>query len=113
MTRLTFAGAIFLTALAVLPMLVQNLMGVPSITAQFFGGTGLLIIVGVMLDTMRQAETYLLQRHYDGFLKKGRIKGRTVVGAGGTSNTISEAQIAWLLVIIAMIALGGILVSLR
>jgi preprotein translocase subunit SecY len=113
MTRLTFAGAIFLTALAVLPMLVQNLMGVPSITAQFFGGTGLLIIVGVMLDTMRQAETYLLQRHYDGFLKKGRIKGRTVVGAGGMSNTISEGQIAWLLVIIAVIALGGILVSLR
>ena len=113
MTRLTFAGAIFLTALAVLPMLVQNLMGVPSITAQFFGGTGLLIIVGVMLDTMRQAETYLLQRHYDGFLKKGRIKGRTVAGTGATSNAISESQIAWLLVIIAIIALGGILVSLR
>ena len=75
MTRLTFAGAIFLTALAVLPMLVQNFLGVPSITAQFFGGTGLLIIVGVMLDTMRQAETYLLQRHYDGFLKKGRDQG--------------------------------------
>ncbi|NBS14315.1 MAG: preprotein translocase subunit SecY, partial [Verrucomicrobia bacterium] len=102
MTRLTFAGAIFLTALAVLPMLVQNLMGVPR-----------LIIVGVMLDTMRQAETYLLQRHYDGFLKKGRIKGRTVAGTGATSNAISESQIAWLLVIIAIIALGGILVSLR
>lgn len=66
-----------------------------------------------MLDTMRQAETYLLQRHYDGFLKKGRIKGRTMAGTGGTSNAISESQIAWLLVIIALIALGGILVSLR
>jgi len=54
-----------------------------------------------------------LQRHYDGFLKKGRIKGRTMAGAGGTSNAISESQIAWLLVIIALIALGGILVSLR
>ncbi|MEI7693959.1 MAG: preprotein translocase subunit SecY, partial [Verrucomicrobiota bacterium] len=113
MTRLTFAGAIFLTALAVLPMIVQNFLGVPSITAQFFGGTGLLIIVGVMLDTMRQAETYLLQRHYDGFLKKGRIKGRSVSGPGSTSGSISERQIAWLLVIIAIIALGGIVITLR
>jgi len=113
MTRLTFAGAIFLTVLAVLPMLVQNFMGIPSITAQFFGGTGLLIIVGVMLDTMRQAETYLLQRHYDGFLRKGRIKGRTVAGTVGSSNTISEGQIAWLLVIIAIIALAGVVISLR
>jgi preprotein translocase subunit SecY len=113
MTRLTFAGAIFLTALAVLPMIVQNFLGVPSITAQFFGGTGLLIIVGVMLDTMRQAETYLLQRHYDGFLKKGRIKGRSVSGPGGTTGSISERQIAWLLVIIAIIALGGIVITLR
>ena len=46
------------------------------ITAQFFGGTSLLIIVGVMLDTMRQVETHLIQRHYDGFLRKGRIRGR-------------------------------------
>jgi preprotein translocase subunit SecY len=113
MTRLTFAGAIFLTALAVLPMLVQNFLGVPSITAQFFGGTGLLIIVGVMLDTMRQAETYLLQRHYDGFLKKGRIKGRSTGGNVGTAQTISERQIAWLLVLIAIIALSGIVISLR
>ena len=94
-------------------MIVQNLLGIPSITAQFFGGTGLLIIVGVMLDTMRQAETYLLQRHYDGFLRKGRIKGRTVAAVGGSSNTISERQIAWLLVIIAVIALGGVVLSLR
>ena len=113
MTRLTFAGAIFLTVLAVLPMLVQNFMGIPSITAQFFGGTGLLIIVGVMLDTMRQAETYLLQRHYDGFLRKGRIKGRTVAATVGSSNAISERQIAWLLVIIAIIALAGVVISLR
>ena len=102
-----------LTVLAVLPMLVQNFMGIPSITAQFFGGTGLLIIVGVMLDTMRQAETYLLQRHYDGFLRKGRIKGRTVAATVGSSNAISERQIAWLLVIIAIIALAGVVISLR
>ena len=49
------------------------------ITAQFFGGTSLLIIVGVMLDTMRQVETHLIQRHYDGFLRKGRIRGDRLI----------------------------------
>jgi len=62
---------------------------------------------------MRQAETYLLQRHYDGFLKKGRIKGRSTGATGGTAQTISERQIAWLLVLIALIALGGVIISLR
>jgi len=51
-------------------------MTIPQTVSQFFGGTSLLIIVGVMLDTMRQMESHLLMRHYDGFLKKGRIKGR-------------------------------------
>src|SRR5947199_10821226 len=77
MTRLTFAGAIFLTLIAVLPSLLSQGLHVPTITAQFFGGTSLLIIVGVMLDTMRQVETHLIQRHYDGFLRKGRIRGRS------------------------------------
>ena len=72
MTRLTFAGAVFLTFIAVLPSLLSQGLNVPVITAQFFGGTSLLIIVGVMLDTMRQVETHLIQRHYDGFLRKGR-----------------------------------------
>jgi preprotein translocase subunit SecY len=54
-----------------------------------------------------------LQRHYDGFLKKGRIKGRSVGATGGTAQTISERQIAWLLVLIALIALGGVILSLR
>src|SRR3954468_15728028 len=76
MTRLTFAGAVFLTLIAVLPSLLSQGLHVPQITAQFFGGTSLLIIVGVMLDTMRQVETHLIQRHYDGFLRKGRIRGR-------------------------------------
>ena len=76
MTRLTFAGAIFLTLIAVLPSLLSQGLHVPQITAQFFGGTSLLIIVGVILDTMRQVETHLIQRHYDGFLRKGRIRGR-------------------------------------
>lgn len=76
MTRLTFAGAIFLVVIAVLPQLLARGLQVPYITAQFFGGTGLLIIVGVMLDTMRQVETHLIQKHYDGFLRKGKIRGR-------------------------------------
>jgi preprotein translocase subunit SecY len=77
MTRLTLAGAAFLTLIAIIPDGVLFSTGVPYQAAQFFGGTGLLIIVGVLLDFLRQIETYLLQRHYDGFLKKGRIKGRS------------------------------------
>jgi len=76
MSRITLAGAIFLTIIAVIPIILGNEMNVQQNVAQFFGGTSLLIIVGVMLDTMRQMESHLLMRHYDGFLKKGRIKGR-------------------------------------
>jgi len=76
MSRITLAGAIFLTIIAVIPILLQEWMGIPQQVAQFFGNTSLLIIVGVMLDTMRQMEAHLLMRHYDGFLKKGRLKGR-------------------------------------
>ena len=76
MSRITLAGAIFLTIIAVIPDLLGRLMRVPFPVAQFFGGTSILILVGVMLDTMRQMESHLLMRHYDGFLKKGRLKGR-------------------------------------
>jgi preprotein translocase subunit SecY len=76
MSRITLAGAIFLTVIAVIPIILGNVMNVQQNVAQFFGGTSLLIIVGVMLDTMRQMESHLLMRHYDGFLKKGRLKGR-------------------------------------
>ncbi len=76
MTRITFAGAVALLLLAVLPMLLSNAMGIPMVVAQFFGGTSLLIIVGVALDTMRQIETFLLNRHYDGFMTKGQIRSR-------------------------------------
>ncbi len=72
MTRLTLFGAIALTAIAILPSLLQDLFQIPYTVGQFFGGTGTLIAVGVMLDTMRQVETYLLQRHYDGFLQKSK-----------------------------------------
>jgi preprotein translocase subunit SecY len=76
MSRITFAGAIFLLIIAVIPMILYAKMNVPYPVAQFFGGTSMLICVGVLLDTMRQMESHLLMRHYDGFLKKGRIKGR-------------------------------------
>lgn len=74
MTRITLAGAVFLTLIAVLPTVMGNQFGIPYMIASFFGGTSLLIIVGVMLDTMRQVESHLLMRHYDGFLKKGKLK---------------------------------------
>ena len=76
MTRITLAGAVFLTAIAVLPMILARSVGIPPMVAQFFGGTSLLIIVGVMLDTMRQVESHLVTRHYDGFLRKGHLRGR-------------------------------------
>jgi preprotein translocase subunit SecY len=76
MSRITLAGAVFLTIIAIIPIVLYRAMGVPYVVASFFGGTSMLIIVGVMLDTMRQVETHLLMRHYDGFLKKGRLRGR-------------------------------------
>ena len=76
MSRITLAGAIFLTVIAVIPIILYRFWQVPYAVATFFGGTSMLILVGVMLDTMRQMESHLLMRHYDGFLKKGRLKGR-------------------------------------
>lgn len=78
MTRLTLAGSLFLLFIAILPTAMSSGMGLSQKITHFFGGTGALIAVGVSLDTMRQIETFLLQRHYDGFMKKGRIRGRSV-----------------------------------
>ena len=75
MSRITLAGAIFLTVIAVIPIMLYQRDADPVPVATFFGGTSMLIIVGVMLDTMRQMESHLLMRHYDGFLKKGRLRG--------------------------------------
>ena len=77
MTRVTFGGAIFLMVLALFPMFLYNTFKIPFMVSQFFGGTSLLIMVGVVLDTMRQLESHLTMRHYDGFLKSGRIRGRS------------------------------------
>ncbi|HVK59429.1 MAG TPA: preprotein translocase subunit SecY [Candidatus Kapabacteria bacterium] len=76
MSRITLAGAIFLVLIALIPMLLGDAFNIDPTVSQFFGGTSVLITVGVLLDTMRQMETHLLMRHYDGFLKKGRMKGR-------------------------------------
>lgn len=76
MTRITLPGAVFLTIIAVLPSVINSQLGIPFLVSSFFGGTGLLIIVGVMLDTMRQIESHMLMRHYEGFMKKGRVRGR-------------------------------------
>ncbi len=76
MTRITLIGAIFLTVIAVLPSVLHKQFDVPWLVASFLGGTSLLIVVGVTLDTMRQVESHLLMRHYDGFLKKGRLRSR-------------------------------------
>jgi preprotein translocase subunit SecY len=76
MSRITLAGAVFLTVIALIPIWLYRELQIPYSVATFFGGTSMLILVGVLLDTMRQMETHLLMRHYDGFLKKGRLRGR-------------------------------------
>jgi preprotein translocase subunit SecY len=76
MSRLTLAGAIFLTLIAVVPIMLYKQLNISQNIAQFFGGTSILIAVGVLLNTMRQVESHLMMRHYDGFLKKGRLRGR-------------------------------------
>lgn len=72
LTRVTLPGGVFLAAIAILPFFLIQQFNVPF----FFGGTGLLIVVGVALDTLQQIESHLLMRHYDGFMKKGRMRGR-------------------------------------
>jgi len=109
MSRLTFAGAIFLTVIAVLPPILSQLIGVPRLAARFFGGTGLLIIVGVLLDVMRQVETHLIQRHYDGFLRKGRIRGR-FERPGQKGAAVEGGKVVWLFFGAAVLIIGLIVV---
>ena len=75
LTKITLPGSIFLAIVAILPAFVSG-WGVSRNFAQFFGGTSLLIVVGVALDTLQQIESHLLMRHYDGFMKSGKVKGR-------------------------------------
>jgi preprotein translocase subunit SecY len=76
MTRVTLAGAMFIAFVAIFPDFIMAWLKVPYLVASFFGGTGILIIVGVMLDTIKQIESHLIMHHYEGFIKAGRIKGR-------------------------------------
>jgi preprotein translocase subunit SecY len=108
MTRLTLAGALFLTFIAVMPDLLLYEWNVPPRVAYFFGGTGMLITVGVILDTMKQVETFLLQRHYDGFLKKGRIRSRADTRQGMTGDALGNAALMKLVVPVLVIFLIGL-----
>jgi preprotein translocase subunit SecY len=76
MNRITLLGAVFLSLIAILPNIVGSVLGVPQTISYFFGGTALLILVGVVLDTMKQVESHLLMKRYDGFMKRGRFRGR-------------------------------------
>ena len=82
MSRITLPGSFFLAFVAIMPALVR-LLGINTQFAQFFGGTSLLILVGVILDTLQQIESHLLMRHYDGLTKSGRIKGRSSFSISG------------------------------
>jgi len=108
MTRLTFAGAMFLLVIALLPAMLTRQAGIPALAAQFFGGTSILIVVGVVLDTMRQIETHLLQRHYDGFLRKGKLRGRFERTPEQRGESIGNTTLVWLAVGAALLVLAGI-----
>ncbi|HEU5078076.1 MAG TPA: preprotein translocase subunit SecY [Opitutaceae bacterium] len=108
MTRLTLAGAIFLTIIAVTPDVLLFELNVPQRIAAFFGGTGMLITVGVILDTMRQVETFLLQRHYDGFLKKGRVRSRSAATVGALGDAADMKTVGKLWITVGAILLVGL-----
>jgi preprotein translocase subunit SecY len=76
MNRVTLIGAVFLALIAILPNIIGSVLGVDQTITYFFGGTSLLILVGVVLDTMQQIESHLLMKRYEGFMKKGRVRAR-------------------------------------
>ena len=80
MSRITLPGSLFIAFIAIMPAFAK-LFGINQSFAQFFGGTSLLILVGVVLDTLQQIESYLLVRHYDGLLSAGRTRSRSSVSA--------------------------------
>ncbi|MBU4487235.1 MAG: hypothetical protein KKD38_09950 [Candidatus Delongbacteria bacterium] len=76
-TRISLPGAVFLGVIAIMPNVITKIFpGVSYSLAAFFGGTSLIILVGVAMDTLSQVESYLLMHHYDGFLKTGKLRGR-------------------------------------
>lgn len=86
-SKITFPGSLFLAIIAIIPSLAVKL-GIQQEFAQFFGGTSLLILVGVVLDTLQQVESYLLMRHYDGLMKTGRVTGRASIPASTSGATL-------------------------
>lgn len=86
-SKITLPGSVFLALIAIMPS-IAIILGVNSQFAHFFGGTSLLILVAVVLDTLQQIESYLLMRHYDGLMKTGRIKGRSDVSVASASSAI-------------------------
>ncbi|WP_199120987.1 preprotein translocase subunit SecY [Pedobacter sp. ASV28] len=84
-SKITFPGSLFLAIIAILPSFAVKL-GIQQEFAHFFGGTSLLILVGVVLDTLQQVESYLLMRHYDGLMKTGRVTGRTGIPAATSTS---------------------------
>jgi len=86
-SKITFPGAVFLAIIAILPSIAVK-FGIKSEFAHFYGGTSLLILVGVVLDTLQQIESYLLMRHYDGLMKTGRVTGRTGIPAASGTNAV-------------------------
>lgn len=114
MTRLTFAGAVFLVIIFALPYFVTmapkwtlNMPPLDLMVTMFFGGTSLLIMVGVVLDVMRQVETHLLQRNYDGFLRKGKVKGR--YDNKGTKVASNQGgSVVYLIALVALLFVVGV-----
>jgi len=80
MSRITFPGSLFIAFIAIMPAFA-GLLNVQDAFSQFFGGTSLLILVGVVIDTLQQIESHLLMRHYDGLLNSGHVRGKS----GGVS----------------------------
>ena len=109
MSRLTFSGSLFLTLIYFLPSLLSVWGGLPMLVTQFFGGTSLLILVGVLLDMMRQVEATLLQKNYDGFMKKGKLRGK-YSHLQGTGDAAEGRGVVILWVIISLFVLAGAIV---
>lgn len=113
MSKLTFAGAIFLSLVAIVPQMMSFYWKVAPSTAQFFGGTSILIIVGVLLDVMRQVETHLIQQNYDGFLKRGRLKSRYEGDGTSREGQLAEAsKMVWIWVVLGILVILGVSVMI-
>ena len=112
MSRLTFAGSLFLTLIYFLPCLLSVWGGLNMVVTQFFGGTSLLILVGVLLDVMRQVEATLLQKNYDGFMKKSRNRSKYSHLQGGGAAESSAGLVALWLIIAAFVLTGAVIMAI-